>query len=90
MFKIDVNNVYGKDNILYVYGDNSILAELEKHNINISYNCRQGYCGHCIVNLIEGDIIHQDNLVPLAKGEILACMAVPITDIKISLRAPLY
>ncbi len=86
MFKIDVDNINGKTESLYVYGESSILTELEEHNVLINYSCRQGHCGSCILQLLSGDVSHQGSLVPLSEGEILACRAIPITDIKIGLR----
>jgi ferredoxin len=84
MFKIDVDNINGKTESLYVYGDESILTELEANNILVNFNCRQGHCGSCILKLVKGDVTHQDCLVPLSPGEILACRSRPITDIKIT------
>ncbi len=86
MFKIDVENINGKTESLYVFGENSILSELEDNNIMLSYSCRQGHCGSCILQLLSGDVMHKDYLVPLSQGEILACRAKPISDIKISTR----
>ncbi|MDB9938481.1 2Fe-2S iron-sulfur cluster-binding protein [Candidatus Thioglobus sp.] len=84
MFKIDVDNINGKTESLYVYGDESILTELETNNVLINFNCRQGHCGSCILRLVKGEVIHKDCLVPLSPGEILACRSRPITDIKIT------
>lgn len=86
MLKIEVNNINGKTESLYVYGEYSILTELEEHNILVNYSCRQGHCGSCILQLLSGDVEHQKCLVPLSPGEILACQAKPVTDIKIGLR----
>ncbi len=86
MFKIDVDNINGKTETLYVEGEHSILTELENEHIVINHSCRQGHCGSCILLLLSGDVIHQDCLVPLSQGEILACRATPITDIKIGMR----
>ena len=83
MFRIDVDNINGKTESLYVFGDESILTELEAHNVLINYSCRQGHCGSCILKLVEGDVLHQECLVPLSEGEILACQSKPTTDIKI-------
>lgn len=83
MFKIDIDNINGKTESLYVYGENSILAELEEHSVVIEHSCRQGHCGSCILKLVSGDVIHQRTLVPLSQGEILGCQARPISDIKI-------
>ena len=86
MFRIDVNNINGKTESLYVFGDESILTELEVHNVLINYSCRQGHCGSCILKLVEGDVLHQECLVPLSEGEILACQSKPTTDIKITIK----
>ena len=84
MFRIDVDNINGKTESLYVFGDESILTELEAHNVLINYSCRQGHCGSCILKLVDGEVLHQECLVPLSEGEILACQSKPITDIKIA------
>ena len=86
MFRIDVDNINGKTESLYVFGDESILTELEAHNVLINYSCRQGHCGSCILKLVEGDVLHQQCLVPLSEGEILACQSKPTTDIKITIK----
>ena len=85
MFKIDVDNINGKSESLYVYGEQSILTELEEHHILLNYACRQGHCGSCVLRLLSGQVRHQTCLVPLAQGEILACCAKPISDIAIGL-----
>ena len=84
MFRIDVDNINGKTESLYVFGDESILTELEAHNVLINYSCRQGHCGSCILKLVDGEVLHQECLVPLSEGEILACQSKPRTDIKIT------
>ena len=86
MFRIDVDNINGKTESLYVFGDESILTELEAHNVLINYSCRQGHCGSCILKLVDGDVLHQECLVPLSEGEILACQSKPTTDIKITIK----
>ena len=86
MFRIDVDNINGKTESLYVFGEESILTELEAHNVLINYSCRQGHCGSCILKLVEGDVHHQECLVPLSEGAILACQSKPTTDIKITIK----
>ena len=86
MFRIDVDNINGKTESLYVFGDESILTELEAHNVLINYSCRQGHCGSCILKLVEGDVLHQECLGPLSEGEILAFQSKPTTDIKITIK----
>ena len=86
MFRIDVDNINGKTESLYVFGEESILTELEAHNVLVNYSCRQGHCGSCILKLVEGDVLHQECLVPLSEGEILACQSKPTTDIRITIK----
>ena len=86
MFRIDVDNINGKTESLYVFGEESILTELEAHNVLVNYSCRQGHCGSCILKLVDGEVLHQECLVPLSKGEILACQSKPTTDIKITIK----
>ncbi|BAS67865.1 MAG: ferredoxin [Gammaproteobacteria bacterium] len=86
MFRIDIDNINGKTETLYVYGEQSILTELEAHNVLLNHSCRQGHCGACILTLLAGDVEHQACLVDVSPGEILACQARPATDIKIGLR----
>ena len=84
MFKSDVDNINGKTESLYVYGENSILTELEANNVLVNHSCRQGHCGSCILRLVKGDVEPQEFLVPLSQGEILACQSRPVTDIEIT------
>lgn len=86
MFKIKIQNINHKTESLYVYGDQSILTELEEHNVLLAHSCRQGHCGSCILKLLSGEVTHQECLVPLSQGEILACRATPVSDITIGLR----
>ena len=69
MFRIDVENINGKTESLYVYGEHSILTELEEHNVVINHSCRQGHCGSCVLLLLKGDVRHQDCLVPLSQSD---------------------
>ena len=86
MFTIEVENIDGKTDSLYVYGEHSILRELEDNNIFLHHNCRQGHCGDCVLRLLGGQVRHQSCLVPLSRGEILACRATPVSDIRIALK----
>lgn len=86
MFKIDVENIHNTNDSIYVFDDETILSALERNNIMLDYNCRQGHCGECILLLKEGSVKHKDCLVPLSEGEILACRATPASDIKITSR----
>jgi ferredoxin/3-ketosteroid 9alpha-monooxygenase subunit B len=67
----------------------ALLVDYYDPMYNYQHSCRQGHCGSCILQLLSGDVMHEDCLVPLSPGEILACQAKPITDIKIGLHSTL-
>ncbi|MBE5252324.1 MAG: class I ribonucleotide reductase maintenance protein YfaE [Enterobacterales bacterium endosymbiont of Blomia tropicalis] len=60
----------------------NLLTMLEKQNICIEFQCREGYCGSCRTRLLKGEVhyaetplafVEQDEILPCcckAKGEI--------------------
>ncbi|CCQ11902.1 Ferredoxin [Pseudoalteromonas luteoviolacea B = ATCC 29581] len=61
-----------------------LLVSLEQAKIDAPYQCREGFCGACRVQLIKGQVSYNEE--PLAfvrEGEILTCCCRPITDIEI-------
>ena len=86
MHKVTLLQKNKKTKELYIYGDKSLLSELEDENIIITHNCRQGHCGCCILRLIKGDVMHNTSLVPLSDDEILACQCKTVSDICIAFR----
>lgn len=69
MFRIEIDNINGKTKSLYAYGNHSILIELEQQNVLINHSCRQGHCGSCILQLLSGDVTHQDSIISLSQGK---------------------
>ncbi len=69
---------------LYPQHEETILEALERSGHQVEYQCRQGYCGHCRLKIAQGEVEYP--FWPLAyirPGEILACCAVPKTDIEL-------
>lgn len=44
-----------------VAADQSVLAALRHHRSDLAYSCQQGFCGTCLVKVIEGDVDHRDH-----------------------------
>lgn len=71
-------------------GDNqrSLLEQAEEAGINIPNSCRAGLCGACRVKVVQGQVNHPDvpayEHIDAAGGEVLACCAVPKTDVEIA------
>jgi ferredoxin len=65
----------------------SILDLAEENGVEIESQCREGICGSCKVKLLSGDVAMDvtDGLEPgeEEEGWILACAAVPVTDVVI-------
>ncbi|NQY64335.1 MAG: MOSC domain-containing protein [Alteromonadaceae bacterium] len=77
---------WGKDH----QGNNQdyLLEQGENAGLILNYSCRAGMCGSCKVKLISGQVIQldDDGLSDCEKkeGYILACSAIPQTDVVIS------
>lgn len=63
----------------------TILEQLEQHNIAIPYSCRVGICGKCAVILKAGKVAPLTQSAIKHNHHILACSCVPKGDINIEL-----
>lgn len=76
MTKMNIK-IYNKNYQIKNSKKNKTLLEiLEFHNIKIDYQCRQGYCGSCKIDLIQGTVITSPKSQPIVylnPGEILPC-----------------
>lgn len=73
-------------NINFNSGCPSLLACLEEHKFAVSYQCREGYCGACRVQLKAGQVVYnQEPLAFVREGEILLCCCKPDGDITLTL-----
>ncbi|MCF6434040.1 MULTISPECIES: class I ribonucleotide reductase maintenance protein YfaE [Pseudoalteromonas] len=64
----------------------SLLETLEQANIEVPYQCREGFCGACRAKLESGEVVYnQEPLAFVRDGEVLLCCTKPLTDIKLTL-----
>lgn len=64
----------------------TLLESLEAQQVAIHYQCREGYCGSCRVELLEGEVHYlEDPMACINDNEILPCCCIPRTAIKIKL-----
>lgn len=64
----------------------TLLESLESQNVDVHYQCREGYCGSCRVQLLEGDVHYNEE--PMAwvnEDEILPCCCIPKSNLKIKI-----
>lgn len=57
------------DLVVQVPGERSILESLEEVGINVPSSCREGVCGTCEVDLVDGIADHRDSLLSPAERE---------------------
>ncbi|GAL13833.1 flavodoxin reductases (ferredoxin-NADPH reductases) family 1 [Vibrio astriarenae] len=48
---------------LTVAHDQTILATLQANDIDVQVGCSNGMCGACMLDVLEGDIDHRDNVL---------------------------
>ena len=64
----------------------TLLAQLEAHNIQLPTQCRNGYCGSCRVTMVSGQVEYQQEpLACLNQNEILPCCCQAKSDLVIEL-----
>lgn len=64
----------------------SLLHALEQQQLQVNFQCREGYCGACRCKLLQGDVHYlQEPLAFVRRGEFLPCCSVPLTDITIEI-----
>ncbi|WP_419811770.1 class I ribonucleotide reductase maintenance protein YfaE [Bacterioplanoides sp.] len=64
----------------------TLLDSLESQQVDVHYQCREGYCGSCRVQLLEGEVHYSEE--PMAwvnEDEILPCCCIPKSDLKIKI-----
>lgn len=67
--------------------DKTLLNCLEKHDIDVHYHCRDGFCGACRVKLNKGQVLYPQGepLAFVGDDEILTCCCIPVTNIDITI-----
>lgn len=68
-------------------GTGSLLDMLEKANVQVASHCRSGYCGACRTRVTKGEVEYStDPLGFTRKGEVLACICRPKSNLEIDVR----
>lgn len=63
----------------------SVLETLERADIDVHFNCREGFCGVCRTKLLSGSVEYKvEPLAFIDDDEILSCCTVPTSNIKIA------
>lgn len=64
----------------------NLLEALESHQVDVDYQCREGFCGSCQVQLIEGEVEYsREPIAYIAEGHILPCCCRAKSDLTIEI-----
>jgi ferredoxin len=64
----------------------TLLESLEAQDVTLNYQCREGYCGSCRTQLLEGEVHYtEEPMAWINDDEILPCCCIPKTAIRIKL-----
>lgn len=66
--------------------EKTVLENLESHNVEVHYHCREGFCGACRTKLLKGQVDYNtDPLAYIDDDEFLPCCTVATSDIDIKI-----
>ncbi|OCG09037.1 hypothetical protein A9G13_02980 [Gilliamella sp. wkB178] len=74
-----------EDKIIKGNNQQTILEQLEQHQITLPNSCRAGICGRCMVILQQGEVQALTQSAIKKNKRILACSCVPKRDIDLNL-----
>lgn len=62
----------------------TLLEQLEKKNIPVETECRNGYCGFCRMEIVSGEVEYiQQPLAHLKPNQVLICCSIAKTEVVI-------
>ncbi len=65
-------------------GHRNLLEVFEHHDVEVEFQCREGYCGSCRMRLVSGEVTYREKpLAFISDGEILPCCCLPVGDIEL-------
>jgi|TARA_B110000116_G_C16702828_1_gene520678 ferredoxin len=65
----------------------NLLESLEAQNIQVPYQCREGYCGACRCKKISGQVTYiKEPMAWINDDEILPCVSIPTSDLTLKFR----
>lgn len=69
----------GTESFATVASGESLVTVLERMGVDVDSACREGICGTCRVDVVEGDLVHRDAVLTVeekARGDvIMACVS---------------
>ncbi|MBO9482494.1 MULTISPECIES: class I ribonucleotide reductase maintenance protein YfaE [Gammaproteobacteria] len=64
----------------------TLLEALEQENVDMEYQCREGFCGSCQVTLVAGEVTYTTEPIAfIPEGKILTCCCQLNSDVTIEI-----
>ena len=64
----------------------NLLEALESQKVDLEYQCREGFCGSCQVQLVDGEVEYSTEPIAFVQeGRILPCCCHPKSDLTIEI-----
>nr|WP_051790438.1 class I ribonucleotide reductase maintenance protein YfaE [Endozoicomonas montiporae] len=64
----------------------NLLEALESQKVEVEYQCREGFCGSCQVQLLEGEVEYTSEPIAfIPEGRILPCCCHAKSDLTIEI-----
>lgn len=83
---VSIHNAAEQSQTVPFQNAQTLLESLEAQNIPVHYQCREGYCGSCRTQLLEGEVHYtEEPMAWINDDEILPCCCIPKTAIRIKL-----
>lgn len=65
-------------------GHKNLLEVFEHHDVQVEYQCREGYCGSCRMRLVSGEVTYSEKpLAFMLEGDVLPCCCLPVGDVEL-------
>ena len=83
---VSIHNAAGHSQTVPFQHAQTLLESLETQDVTVHYQCREGYCGSCRTQLLEGEVHYtEEPMAWINDDEILPCCCIPKTAIRIKL-----
>jgi ferredoxin len=83
---VSIHNGAGQSQAVPFQHAHTLLESLEAQDLTVNYQCREGYCGSCRTQLLEGEVHYtEEPMAWINDDEILPCCCIPKTAIRIKL-----
>ncbi len=84
--QVSIHNGAEQAQVVQFQHAHTLLESLEAQEVAVHYQCREGYCGSCRTQLLEGEVHYtEEPMAWINDDEILPCCCIPKTPIRIKL-----